>query len=141
MMIGEAHWSEISLAVVSLISVILCIVALREALTDEAFWVAQGTHTKSVPPELLVATGTVREESLRLCACIVAFLLSIVVIVVPPPPPSFDDRPQALWTMISMNIIIFVLILKTALRRLVRKHVSQASGVVGPLRRRKDDVA
>jgi hypothetical protein len=140
-MIGEAHWSELSLAVVSLIAVVLCIVALREALTDEAFWVAQGTHTKSVPPELLVATGTVREESLRLCACLVALVLSIVVIVIPPPPPSFEDRPQALWSMVSLNGIICILILKTALRRLVRKRVSQASGVVGPLRRRKDDVA
>jgi hypothetical protein len=136
--IETAHGAELVLLFISIGAVIGCIVSLRRALIDETYWITQieASRNPEQRPELMVASGTVREESLRLAVCVLIGLFAIAALLMEPPPPSYHDLPQVLWSLVTLNGVMFLMIIKTSFRMFVRKKVEQ---VATQRRRRKDD--
>lgn len=105
--------------IVSVLSTIVSIYALRSAMIDAAVQAA----AKINGPRRMVAENNIHQEQLRLAVSLVMVLASISFLFLEPPPPDYLLLPQSLvgliaWILVSTIIMVSSLIDKSIRQKL-----------------------
>lgn len=118
----------------SLATLIVSMLALREAVRDETFLITHGNNG----PRKLVADQNVREEGIKVAISAVMIVASLASVLLAPPPPPYRELPQSLTTMVAWIVVACLLIVSSLLSRWVRSKLYRYAEDGTPQRRSTD---
>lgn len=106
----------------SILLVCFVFYALREAIIDSAFLVANEMNG----PRTVIADQNIREESIKLGIGMVMIVTAITSILLTPPSPRY---PQALVSMVAWMVVAILMVVSSVLSKSVRRQLQQFSPV------------
>lgn len=101
--------------VVSVISMIISVYALREAMLDQAV-----RSTVLSDPAKIIADAGVRQEWFKIAISIAMLIASGAALFLEPPPPGYQQVPQSLVFAIAWIIVGVIMITSSLLDRSLR---------------------
>lgn len=110
---------ELVFATSSMLALLVCAYAWRDANTDSAVLAAAQVNG----PRRMIADNNINQELMRLGIALVGVVTSWSFLYLPPPPPDYSSLPQSISGLIGWVIVMVIVIAKSLADMSLRKKL------------------